>query len=87
MGDEECDDGNKRNDDGCTDLCQVEALFVCNNEPSRCTVTKINVLGGSEQCAAGLPSSARPLTLPLYLLLMGFWIRQRTIRIKDQFHV
>jgi len=34
--DEECDDGNTRNADGCSDICEVDPGFECTGEPSVC---------------------------------------------------
>jgi cysteine-rich repeat protein len=35
-GAEECDDGDVSPGDGCSDVCQVEAGYVCQGEPSVC---------------------------------------------------
>jgi cysteine-rich repeat protein len=34
---ETCDDGNRDNDDGCNQGCQIEAGYVCSGVPSVCT--------------------------------------------------
>lgn len=35
-GNEECDDGNMKSDDGCSSSCKVELEFACSGEPSQC---------------------------------------------------
>ncbi len=36
---EQCDDGNVRNQDGCNDNCQLEPGFRCSSDsPSKCTL-------------------------------------------------
>ena len=36
---EQCDDGNVRNEDGCNNNCQIESSFYCSSEsPSKCTL-------------------------------------------------
>ncbi len=34
---EECDDGNRLDGDGCSPDCAIEAGWICDGEPSRCT--------------------------------------------------
>ena len=33
---EECDDNNTDNGDGCSSTCQIEAFYLCFDEPSSC---------------------------------------------------
>ena len=40
-GYEKCDDGNKRNGDGCADNCQIETYWQCKRDP----VTKRDACG------------------------------------------
>lgn len=36
---EDCDDGNQRNNDGCTSLCKIENDFTCSSDsPTQCTL-------------------------------------------------
>jgi cysteine-rich repeat protein len=37
-GNEECDDGDRIADDGCSPTCGIEACHACSGEPSVCTV-------------------------------------------------
>ena len=50
-GVEECDDNGNANDDGCSELCQIEPGYVCAGEPSVCNPTCGNgVLDPGEEC-------------------------------------
>src|SRR5690606_7449614 len=55
LGREQCDDGNTRDDDGCSATCQLELGWVCSDEPSDCreTVCGDGVREGLEPCDDG----------------------------------
>lgn len=56
---EECDDGNRNNDDGCSSTCQKEPGFSCTGEPSVCTSRcGDGVKAPNEQCDDGDTSSS-----------------------------
>ena len=51
---EACDDGNTDADDGCSETCEVEDGYVCDDEPSTCdTVCGDSVQAGLEACDDG----------------------------------
>ncbi len=53
-GAEACDDGNPAPGDGCDDACAIEAGWVCDGEPSVCTLLCGNaVLESGEACDDG----------------------------------
>lgn len=49
---EKCDDGNKKNGDGCDSDCQVESAWWCKGEPSVCVANKKSM--GLSACVNGL---------------------------------
>lgn len=54
---ETCDDENLDAMDGCDDLCQVEAMFCCDGEPSVCEA--VGMVGGlTEMLALDIPDAA-----------------------------
>jgi cysteine-rich repeat protein len=55
---EKCDDGNKNNGDGCSNVCQIESGWTCSGNPSVCThpggsVCGNGILEAGEQCDDG----------------------------------
>ncbi len=51
---ETCDDGNAAALDGCSDQCRVELGFVCQGQPSACTIScGDGITVGAEQCDDG----------------------------------
>jgi cysteine-rich repeat protein len=52
--DEACDDGNFRNDDGCSENCSVESGFECAGEPSDCeSICGNGAIDSAESCDDG----------------------------------
>ncbi len=48
---EQCDDGDVQAGDGCSNLCQTEAGWQCDGQPSTCSeICGDNVLAGDEIC-------------------------------------
>jgi cysteine-rich repeat protein len=57
--DEECDDGNRENDDGCNMDCVKEAGWQCDgSEPTRCTLEGAGALGGKTDGARPGPDGS-----------------------------
>lgn len=52
---EQCDDGNRKGNDGCSVRCTLEAASACEGEPSVCvpTVCGNAIVEGSESCDDG----------------------------------
>merc|ERR1711907_902100 len=54
VGQEECDDGNRKSGDGCSDICHVEPGWSCNggSTSSTCNCEKCGngKIGGLEEC-------------------------------------
>jgi cysteine-rich repeat protein len=51
---EECDDGNFRSDDGCSEHCTVESGFECTGEPSDCeSICGNGAIDSAESCDDG----------------------------------
>ncbi|MDI3281758.1 DUF4215 domain-containing protein [Polyangium sp. 15x6] len=51
-GSEVCDDGNTTNDDGCSNVCEVEPGWSCNEAPSVCGAAACGdgIVAGDETC-------------------------------------
>ncbi|MEZ4270368.1 MAG: DUF4215 domain-containing protein [Myxococcota bacterium] len=45
---EQCDDGNLNAGDGCSNTCQVEPGWRCENEPSTCTMETSSICGNGQ---------------------------------------
>lgn len=58
-GDEQCDDGNTRSGDGCSQFCTVESGWTCTGEPSQCTRTEPAPSDGTST-APSTPGTAAP---------------------------
>lgn len=55
---EQCDDSNTNDGDGCSETCQVELGWACNEEPSVCTTNcGDEIVAGAEQCDLGAENS------------------------------
>ena len=53
-GNEACDDGNKKNGDGCSSRCSIEDGWICRGAPSTCTARRGDgIVNGEEQCDDG----------------------------------
>jgi len=55
-GAEECDDGNTKQNDGCSRFCVIESGYECTGEPSVCTPIEVcgnSSIEGAEECDDG----------------------------------
>ncbi len=50
---EECDDGNQENGDGCSDTCQVEEGYTCDEDQVCISICGDSVVAGNETCDDG----------------------------------
>ncbi len=74
-GTESCDDGNLANNDGCSNVCAIEAGYSCSGQPSMCSQDAVcgnGILETGEECDDGnrvnddfCDNSCRLLSMPL----------------------
>jgi cysteine-rich repeat protein len=50
---EECDDGDRADEDGCSGTCTVEDGWTCSGEPSACVACGNETVEGEEECDDG----------------------------------
>lgn len=48
----QCDDGNVKSEDGCSDTCKIEKGWICSGAPSNCKTTCGDgyIVHGKEEC-------------------------------------